>query len=913
MNKAFRVDTRCIPSILPLTHLNAGSVSGRRKVTSNIIFPREERDYTLKMSPSHQLPKNYDIEEVERRWQSTWRDEENYFDPSSPEPRFIIDTPPPYPTGNFHIGNALNWCYIDFIARYKRMRGYNVMFPQGWDCHGLPTEVKVEETHGITKNDVSREKFRELCRDLTLGNIEKMRATMRRLGFSIDWSHEYITMLPDYYRKTQVSFLRMLKAGDIYQSEHPVNFCSRCETAIAFAEVNYASRTTKLNYFDFDGIEIATTRPELLAACVAVAVHPEDERYAWLRGKKLSVPIFGHEVPVIEDPAVDPSFGSGAVMVCTFGDKTDVYWWKEHNLDLRKAIDRKGVMTGIAGPYAGMTSEACREAILADMKRAGILKRQEEIEQRVGTCWRCKTPIEILSERQWFVRVHHDEILEAARKISWIPEHMFTRMENWVNSMEWDWCISRQRIFATPIPVWFCTTCGEMVLPAEEELPLDPTVDKPRHPCPNCGGNEFAGEKDVLDTWMDSSISVLHVTGWDGSNKKPPYFPAQLRPQGHDIIRTWAFYTILRAKALVGSPPWEQILINGMVLGEDGFKMSKSRNNIISPETIIEQYGADAFRQWGAAGAATGSDIMFNWNDVVAASRFQTKLWNIFRFVMGHLERGADPAAPVTELSDRWLLVRLSGTVAEVTAAMEGYQFDRALRAVREFTWNTLADDYIEIVKGRLYGDDEEGRASACSALRITMDVLFRLLAPIIPHFSEECYHTLTGRSVHKETWPEFEYTDEDAQRQGNLLVKTVAELRRYKHDHGMALNAPLGHVTIYTPEPLDDAGDAGRALVADLHWATGTPQLEEAVSGVEFNMAVIGPALRGLARGFMEAVKALPPEALKNPPATITVDGKEIPVPPGAFTPKITYRVAGEDVDLLTLGDLVVTIGQKP
>jgi len=244
---------------------------------------------------------------------------------------------------------------------------------------------------------------------------------------------------------------------------------------------------------------------------------------------------------------------------------------------------------------------------------------------------------------------------------------------------------------------------------------------------------------------------------------------------------------------------------------------------------------------------------------------------------------------------------------------MEGYQFDRALKAVREFTWNTLADDYIEIVKGRLYEDDEEGRASACSALRITMDVLFRLLAPIIPHFSEECYHTLTGRSVHKETWPEFEYTDEDAQRQGNLLVKTVAELRRYKHDHGMALNAPLGHVTIYTPEPLDDAGDAGRALVADLHWVTGTPQLEEVVTGVEFNMAVIGPTLRGRARGFMEAVKALPPEALKNPPATITVDGKEIPVPPGAFTPKIAYRVAGEDVDLLTLGDLVVTIGQKP
>ena len=863
------------------------------------------------MSPSHQLPKNYDIEEVETRWQSTWRDEENYFDPVSSKPQFIIDTPPPYPTGNFHIGNALNWCYIDFIARYKRMRGYNVMFPQGWDCHGLPTEVKVEETYGITKNDVPREKFREMCRDLTLTNIEKMRATMRRLGFSTDWSHEYITMLPDYYRKTQASFLQMLKAGDIYQSEHPVNFCTRCETAIAFAEVNYAPRTTKLNYFDFDGVEIATTRPELLAACVAVAVHPDDERYRGMKGKRLTVPIFGHDVPIIEDVAVDPEFGSGAVMICTFGDKTDVYWWKQHALDLRKAIDRQGVMTATAAPYEGMTSETCREAILADMEKAGILKRQEELEQRVGTCWRCKTPIEILSERQWFVRVHRDEIMDAARRVSWTPEHMFTRMENWADSMEWDWCVSRQRIFATPIPVWFCTACGEMVIPAEEDLPIDPTVDKPKVPCPKCGGSEFTGEKDVLDTWMDSSISALHVTGWDGTGK-PPYFPAQLRPQGHDIIRTWAFYTILRAKALIGSHPWDEILVNGMVLGEDGFKMSKSRSNIIAPEEIVGQYGADALRQWGAGGAATGSDIMFNWNDVVAASRFQTKLWNIFRFVMGHLEKGAEPEAPVTELTDRWLFVRLSETVAEVTAAMESYQFDRALRAIREFAWNTLADDYIEIAKGRLYTDDSS-RASACSALRTTMDVLCRLLAPIIPHFAEECYHNLAGRSVHAEAWPDFSYTDDEARRHGDLLVKTIAELRRYKHDKGMALNAPLGHVMIYAPEPVDDAGDAGRALNADARWSTGTPKLEEVVSGVDFNMAVIGPTLRKQARGFMQAVEALPPELLKNPPVTVTVDGEEIPVPPGSFTPKVAYRVAGEEVDVLTLGDVVVTIGHQP
>ncbi len=860
------------------------------------------------MSPSDQIPKQYECGEVETRWQSTWRDEENYFNPDSSKPRFIIDTPPPYPTGNFHIGNALNWCYIDFIARYKRMQGFNVMFPQGWDCHGLPTEVKVEETHGITKNDVPREEFRTMCRDLTLGNIAKMRTTMRRLGFSIDWSHEYITMMPEYFGKTQRSFLQMIKAGDIYQSEHPVNFCTRCETAIAFAEVSYEPRRTKLNYFDFDGVEIATTRPELLAACVAVAVHPDDKRYGGLKGRRLNVPFFGHAVPVIEDVAVDPGFGSGAVMICTFGDKTDVHWWKQHNLDLRKAIDRQGIMTDTAGAYAGLNAAECRERILADMKESGILIRQEELEQRVGTCWRCKTPIEILSERQWFVKIHQDEILEAARKIRWTPEHMFTRMENWAEQMEWDWCISRQRIFATPIPVWFCRSCGEMILPSEESLPIDPTVDRPKEPCPQCGGAEFEGEEDVLDTWMDSSISVLNITGWDGSGA-PALFPAQIRPQGHDIIRTWAFYTILRAKALVGSYPWDEILVNGMVLGEDGFKMSKSRNNIIPPEEIVSQYGADALRQWGAGGAATGSDIMFNWNDVVAASRFQTKLWNIFRFVLGHIGGEEGEAAPVTELADRWLLVRLSETVAEVTAAMDGYQFDRALRAVREFAWNTVADDYIELVKGRLYADDL-GRASAVSALRTTMDAVCRMLAPIIPHFAEECYSHLAGTSVHGTSWPEVAYFDDAARREGDLVVGMVAELRRYKHDAGMALNAPLGHVTIYTAEPIEDAGDAGRALNADLHWSTETPNLEEVISDVEFNMAVIGPALRKQAKAFMDAVRTLSPEQLVNPPATILVNGEEIPVPQNAFTPKVTYRVAGEDVEVLTVGDVIVTIG---
>jgi len=679
--------------------------------------------------------------------------------------------------------------------------------------------------------------------------------------------------------------------------------------------VTYDDRETTLHHFDFDGVEIATSRPELLAACVAVAVHPGDERYRGLEGRKLRVPFFGHQVPVIRDESVDPSFGTGAVMICTFGDKQDVHWWKQHNLPLRKAIDRQGRMTGIAGKYEGKRVEEARAAIVGDMKDQGILKDQHPLEQRVGTCWRCKTPIEILSGRQWFVRVKPDEILKAAREVTWIPEHMFIRLENWVTQMEWDWCISRQRIFATPIPAWSCRKCHAIILPKEEDLPVDPTREQPKEPCPSCGARDTAvGEEDVLDTWMDSSISVLHVTGWDGTGN-PPLFPAQLRPQGHDIIRTWACYTILRSVALTGGKPWDAILVNGMVLGEDGFKMSKSRGNIIAPEEILVKYGADAFRQWGAAGAATGSDIMFNWNDVIAASRFQTKLWNIARFALLQLDDSArSDATPVTALADRWLLTRLSATVAEVTQAMEEYQFDRALRAIREFSWNVLADEYIELVKGRLYTKGE-GRAGAARALAVTLDALCRLLAPFLPHFAEEVYHILAPAdgSIHLSTWAGLSFSDPIAVQDGERLVRLVSELRRYKHEQGLALNAPFGSLTIYGPHPLDDAGDLGRALNATVEWRTEAPRLERVVKEVRFQRAIIGPALRKQAGAFMEAVKALPPDQLEDPPVTVRIGGEEVPVPPGSFSPVFSYRIGGAAVDVITIGDAVVAIRRAP
>jgi len=464
------------------------------------------------------IPKDYDHKK-ETEWQDKWQNTNLYrFTGDGTKPNYIIDTPPPYPTGSIHMGHVLNWLYMDLIARYKRMKGFDVMFPQGWDCHGLPTEVKVEETHGIKKSDVSREEFRKLCIELTQGNIQMMKAQMQSLGFSQDWSREFVTMTDEYKNKTQLSFLKMYDQGLIYQAVHPVNWCPRCETAIAFAEVEYQENETFLNYLEFpqvDGegkVPIATTRPELLSACVAVTVHPDDKRYQDLAGKFVEVPIYGRKVKVITDEDVDPKFGTGAVMICTFGDKTDVSWVNRYGLDVIEAIDEKGNMKEVAGEYAGCTIGECKESIIADLKSQGDLTKQEKVEQNVGVCWRCKTPIEILVKHQWFVAVNQltDMIEDTANHMEWAPEHMKTRLINWTGSMDWDWVISRQRIFATPIPVWVCDECGKVKLPNPEDLPIDPTVDSPKEKC-ECGSGKFTGETDVLDTWMDSSITPMVI------------------------------------------------------------------------------------------------------------------------------------------------------------------------------------------------------------------------------------------------------------------------------------------------------------------------------------------------------------------------------------------------------------------
>jgi valyl-tRNA synthetase len=856
-----------------------------------------------------EVSKEYNFKQAEEKWVASWDSSIYYFDWESKKPQYIIDTPPPYPTGNFHIGNALNWCYIDFVARYKRMRGFNVMFPQGWDCHGLPTEVKVEEINHITKNQVPREEFRRLCEKLTDEAIERFHLSMGRLGLSIDWSNEYVTMKPEYYVKTQTSFVQMHEHGLIYREDHPVNWCPRCGTAIAFAEVEYDSRTTSLNYMRFQAeggdLEIATSRPELLPACVAVAVNPEDERYSKFIGKNVRVPIFDYDVPVLADPVVDTKFGTGVVMICTFGDKQDVRWWMEHHLPLRQAIDRNGRLTNIAGPYVGLSVDETKKRIIQDMLGEKIIFKQEPLEQNVGLCWRCKTPIEILSERQWFVRINPEEIKKTADEIEWIPPHMKVRLKNWADAVEWDWCISRQRIFATPIPVWYCKSCGEVLVAKVEWLPLDPNQTKPPAKCSKCGSDEFIPEHDVLDTWMDSSISALAVAGWP--DRKDLRMPTQLRPQGHDIIRTWAFYTILRSKSLVGMKPWDTILINGMALGEDGHKMSKSLNNFIRPEEVFETNGADALRQWAAMGGSPGNDIQFQWKEITAAGRFQQKLWSIYRFSLPLMAK-VDGAKP-TQV-DRWLLGELDRLIKTATDSMDRFQFDETIKAIRAFAWDVLADNYIELVKARLYGADGPEKKAAQNTLYTALVTLSRLMAPITPFISEEVFSTLTGKSVHVQDWPAALNIEIDPA--GEAIKEIAAAIRRYKSEKGKALNAQLPGIVVYSDlklETIDLQGVANSAVESRI----GKPDVEMKPVAVKPQMKVLGPKFKDKSGRIIKALSGMDPVLAAAQKAAgvikVDLDGEVVEVGPEAVELVVETLSAGEAVDILTVGSSTVLV----
>ncbi|AFL96219.1 valyl-tRNA synthetase [Thermococcus cleftensis] len=884
------------------------------------------------------LPKNYDPNEIEPKWQKFWLEEKIYkYELDEKRPSYAIDTPPPFTSGTLHLGHVLSHTWIDIIARYKRMTGYNVLFPQGFDNHGLPTELKVEKEFGISKDQP--EKFLQKCVEWTWQAIEAMRNQFIRIGYSADWDLEYHTMDDWYKAAVQKSLIEFYKKGMLYRDKHPVYWCPRCRTSLAKAEVGYVEEDGFLYYIKLplaDGsghVPIATTRPELMPACVAVFVHPDDERYKDVVGKKVKLPIFEREVPVIADEDVDPSFGTGAVYNCTYGDEQDVVWQKRYNLPVIIAINEDGTMNERAGPYKGLKTEEAREKIAEDLEKMGLLYRKEKIKHRVLRHTErssCMAPIELLPKTQWFIKVKDftDEIVKVAEEINWYPSDMFLRLKDWAESMDWDWVISRQRVFGTPIPFWVCDS-GEVILPNEEDLPVDPRFDKPPRKCSD--GSEPKPVTDVLDCWVDSSITPLIISRWHDAIKGDEEakrwfehnFPTALRPQGTDIIRTWAFYTIFRTYVLTGKKPWDDVLINGMVAGPDGRKMSKSYGNVVAPDEVIPKYGADALRLWTAL-APPGEDHPFKWETVDYNYRFLQKVWNIYRFAERHLA-DFDPASAPEELEplDRWILSRLHRLIKFATGEMERYRFNLLTRELMTFVWHEVADDYIEMIKYRLYGDDEESKLKAKAALYELLYNVMLLLAPFAPHITEELYQNLFkerigAKSVHLLEWPKYDEAriDEEAERLGELAREIVGVMRRYKNSHGLALNAKLKHVVIYATDSHDmlkaiERDIAGTMNIERLEIIRGEPELEERIVEIKPNFRTVGPKYGKLVPKITAYLKENAEEVAKALKETgkveFEVEGQKVELDKDDVVLRKAVFSEGEEVETAVVGDAVV------
>jgi len=804
----------------------------------------------------------YDAPTIEERWQRFWDDEQVYaFDRRGVGPVYAIDSPPPTVSGELHLGHCYSYAQTDFIARYRRMRGDNVFYPMGWDDNGLPTERLVEQRLGIAPRNVSRESFIDAIRDVSARLEKGYERLWRRLGLSVDWRHTYTTVSAEAQRASQYSFIDLYRQGLVYRRSAPTIWCPTCGTAIAQAEVDDLERDTTMVTLAF-GLEgggtlpIATTRPELLPACVAVFVHPDDARYRDLVGRRAITPLFGQHIPILTDYRVDPEKGTGAVMSCTFGDATDVEWWYTHRLPLIAVLDREGRLTAPAGPYAGLTVAQARARIIADLEREGLVLERRAMRQTVRVHDRCDTPIEHIETRQWFVRLldHKEELLEAGRRIAWHPASMHARYETWVQNLSWDWIISRQRTYGVPFPVWHCRQCDAVVLADEGSLPIDPRTAAPPRRC-DCGSGDLEPEPDVMDTWATSSVSPQIAGGWlEDPELFARVFPMALRPQAHDIIRTWAFYTVAKSWYHHGQVPWAHVAISGHGLSPEGGKISKSRGGAsLAPDDVMARYSADAVRYW-AAGTGLGRDAIVHEPTFAVGQRLVTKLWNVARFAARFLEN-FDPGGHETsrEPADRWLLSRLARTVTAATAAYEAYDHVTAKEETEAFFWNALADNYVEMVKQRLY-ELEEGdprREGARWTLYQALLTVLQLLAPIMPYITEELYQALfaatqPARSVHRGAWPETraEWTDETAETTGEALVGIATAVRRSKSERRARLSTPLRALTLGTAD--DGLRAALSAAALDIRSVTRAEavHLIEAADGLDIEIPE-APGLR--------------------------------------------------------------------
>ncbi|WP_250573220.1 valine--tRNA ligase [Nonomuraea sediminis] len=802
------------------------------------------------------MPEKPTLDGLEQVWVARWEGDGTYrFDRSKTrEQIYSIDTPPPTVSGSLHVGHVFSYTHTDTIARFQRMRGREVFYPMGWDDNGLPTERRVQNHFGVrcdpsvpydpsfeppAKPDpkrqvsISRGNFIELCERLTVEDEKAFEELWRRLGLSVDWSMTYATIDANARAASQRAFLRNLARGEAYMAEAPTLWDVTFRTAVAQAELedrDWPGAFHRISFYGEQGpVWIETTRPELIPACVALVAHPDDERYKPLFGTSALTPLFGVEVPIMAHHLAEPDKGSGIAMICTFGDITDVTWWRELGLTTRPVVGWDGRLLpeppeGVeAEPYkelAGKTVHSARERIVEMLRESGDLDGEPRPVQRTVKFYeKGDRPLEIVTTRQWYIRNGgrdaelRERLLGRGSELSWHPPHMRVRYDNWVGGLTGDWLISRQRFFGVPFPVWYPLDAdgnpdyANPLVPSEDELPIDPSSQAPSGYGEDQRGRPggFVGDPDVMDTWATSSLSPEIAGGWERDpDLFSRVFPMDLRPQAHEIIRTWLFSTVVRAHQEFGSLPWSDVAISGWILDPDRKKMSKSKGNVTTPLGLLEEYGSDAVRYWAASGRP-GTDTAFDTGQIKVGRRLAIKILNASKFVLSFDEVSGEVVQPL----DLSMLAGLSEVVREATEAFEGYDYTRALEATERFFWS-FCDDYLELVKARAY----EGDASAVAALRQALDTMLRLFAPFLPFVTEEVWSWWRRGSVHRAEWPAVRAVE------GDPAVLTVAsevlrQVRKAKSEAKLSMRAEVSRLTVSGPAALvrlaqDDLCGAG-------------------------------------------------------------------------------------------------------
>lgn len=773
------------------------------------------------------LDNKYISSEKEEKWLKYWNENNIYKFNRNEKEVYSIDTPPPTVNGKIHIGHIFSYSQTEMLARYKRLKGYNVFYPFGFDDNGLPSERLVEKEQKKRAAQIGREEFSKLCYETTDKYEEEFKTLFSKMGVSTDWDLSYKTVSPESIKISQKSFVDLYEKEKVYHKESPALWCNECLTSIAQAELETKTVKTTFNYITFSVVEtgenftIATTRPELMPAIVSVFVNPEDENKKHLIGKTAKIPVLDIEVPIMADEKVLVDKGTGAVMCCTFGDQTDIEWWKKYNLPLKNILTSYGKIIDDVPNYGGLKIKDARVKIIEDLQNGGFVEKIEELEHEVQTHERCGKEVEYSVMKQWFIDIinHKQDFLDIGNKISWHPAHMKNRYDEWVQNVLWDWCISRQRYFGVPFPVWYCNSCNKPMVAKKEDLPINPLVDMPKEKC-SCGCSEFTPESDVMDTWGTSSVTpLLNMKYGEEVNFEDILKPMSLRTNASEIIRTWDFYTIVKSFYHFDMKPWDNVMISGFVMAGKGEKISKSKGNSKQePIDLINQYSADVIRYWAGSGRL-GTDIVFADETLKRGKKLVNKVWNVSKFVEMHLEDFEDKEFTDYEYIDKWILAKYKEMEVRFIKYLDEYEVGLALNTLEKFFWN-FCDNYIEIVKHRLYRPEEFGEIPRYSGQKTVYTLLFKLLQNFsiyFPFITEEIYQDIfkkevekidnkQDKSIHKTKIEELNISYEKEAINGDLLLEILSTARGEKTNNNVSLKTPIKILELDLSEDLKDA-----------------------------------------------------------------------------------------------------------